>query len=121
VHGLAQRVVHATPDTPDVLAWGDPPVILRCGVARPKDLHAGSGAEFFALGPPDGPFWDVTSSNEGEVYTTVDRPVYISVSVPARYASGPMPALSRAIAKALPAVCSTNSTDPVKTLCTRRP
>jgi hypothetical protein len=56
------------------------------------------------------------------VWTTVDRGPYISITVPAKYqGSAVLPPLSQAIAKALPAVCSTDPSepDPAK-LCTRR-
>jgi hypothetical protein len=121
---LAPRVVHPHPDSPYVIAWGDPAVILRCGVDRPKDLKAGSSAQFFPGGNPStGPWYDITRSGQANVWTTVDRSVYLSIEVPAKYASGPVVLLSRVIAKALPAVCSTDSTKyalhPEK-LCTRR-
>lgn len=118
--GLDPRVVHTTPETPNVVAWGNPAVILRCGVARPASLVPNSGEQFFALGGASGPFFAVTRSGGSNVYTTVDRAAYVSVEVPKQYNSAPMPALSRAIAAALPAVCSTLNTDPVNTLCTRR-
>lgn len=120
---LAPRVVHAQPDSPYVVAWGDPAVVLSCGVDRPKDLVAGSSAQFVATGPDTGPFYDVTRAGSANVFTTVDRAPYISVVVPSRYQGGDvMPPLSAAIAKALPAVCSTDPTEPdVTKLCTRRP
>ena len=55
------------------------------------------------------------------VFTTVDRAAYVSVTIPNKYQGGDvMPAISGAIATALPAVCSTDNTQPVATLCTRR-
>ena len=119
---LAPRVVHTTPDSPYVIAWGDPPVVLRCGVDKPKDLYPGSSVEFVTAGPDTGPFYDVTSANGANVFTTVDRAAYISVTVPSAYQGADvMPPLSAAIAKALPAVCTTNSaTADLSKLCTRR-
>lgn len=117
---LLPRVVHT--DSPYVYAWGDPAVVLRCGVDRPKDLTAGSSAEFVTAGPDTGPFYDVTSDGSANVFTTVDRGPYISVEVPSKYQGADvMPPLSDVIAKALPAVCTTdpNTPDPEK-LCTRR-
>jgi uncharacterized protein DUF3515 len=119
---LAGRVVHTEPDTPFVVAWGDPPVILACGVDRPKDLVPGSSAQFFANGPQAGPYYDVTSAGGENVWTTVDRAPYIAITVPSQYQGADViPPLSRAIARALPAVCTTDSStpDPAK-LCTRR-
>jgi hypothetical protein len=118
---LAPRVVHTTPDTPFVVAWGDPPVLLRCGVARPKDLVPGSSAQFISGGELDGPYYDVQREGDANVYTTVDRGPYIALTIPAKYqAADYLPLLSRAIAKALPAVCSTNSAADPDKLCTRR-
>jgi hypothetical protein len=119
---LPPRVVHTRPDSPYVVAWGDPPVVLRCGVNRPADLTPGSSVQFLAGGVDTGPFYDVTKSGSANVWTTVDRGPYISISVPAKYqGSAILPPLSQAIAKALPAVCTTdpNTPDPAK-LCTRR-
>jgi len=96
--------------------------VFRCGVDRPKDLTPGSSTIFQSGGSESGPFYDVTSSGGANVWTTVDRGPYISVTVPQKYqGSAVIPPLSEAIAKALPAVCSTdpNTPDPAK-LCTRR-
>jgi hypothetical protein len=119
---LAQRVVHPRPDTPFVVAWGEPPVVLACGVDRPPSLHAGSSSQYFTNGPATGPFYDVTSSNGANVWTTIDRRPYIAITVPAKYQGGNvLPPLSQAIAEALPAVCTTdpNTPNPAE-LCTRR-
>jgi hypothetical protein len=123
LHGLDPRVVHPTPATPFVVAWGDPPVVLRCGVDRPADLEPGSGAQFILGGNRAGPFYDVQRAGSANVWTTVDRAAYISITVPTEYAAGPLPPLSRAIAKALPAVCrpqNDQGTVPDADLCTRR-
>ena len=118
---LAPRVVHAHPDTPFVVAWGDPAVVLSCGADRPKSLHAGSSAQYFTNGPGTGPYYDVVSSGGANVWTTVDRAPYISITVPSKYQGGTvLPPLSRAIAAALPSVCSTADTAPLQKRCTRR-
>jgi Protein of unknown function (DUF3515) len=119
---LAPRVVHTKPDTPYVVAWGSPAVVLSCGVDRPTSLKPGSSTQFQAGGVETGPYYDVTAGSGGNLWTTVDRGPYISILVPAKYqGSDILPPLSQAIAKALPAVCSTdpNTPDPAK-LCTRR-
>jgi hypothetical protein len=119
---LQPRVVHTSPETPYVVAWGDPAVVLSCGVDRPKDLRRTSAAQYFANGPASGPFYDVTSSGDANVWTTVDRGPYISVLVPKDYQGADiLPPLSRAIAKALPPVCSTDPAAAEKDRCTRRP
>jgi hypothetical protein len=106
VYGLDARQVVSTPSSPFVVGWGNPAVVLRCGVARPKDLVPGSSALYFSATGADGPYYDVTSSGDDEIYTTIDRAVYIQISIPTKYSSGPLPALSQIIAKAIPAVCA---------------
>lgn len=119
---LKGRVVHTHPDTPFVVAWGDPAVVLACGVDRPKALHPGSSEQAFNAGDLAGPYFFVSRSGDADVWTTVDRAAYISITVPSKYqGSAVVPPLSRAIGKALPAVCTTNSATPdVDKLCTRR-
>jgi hypothetical protein len=119
---LAPRVVHTLPETPYVVAWGDPAVVLQCGADRPKDLKAGSGAQFILGGAGIGPYYDVQRDGNANVYTSVDRAAYVSITIPAKYQGADiLPPLSTAIAKALPAVCSVDPTTPnVRDLCTRR-
>ena len=118
---LEQRVVR-TPKSPFVVAWGSPPVIFRCGENRPAALKAGSAAVFQNAGPSSGPFFDVQREGDSNVWTSVDRAVYISVTIPSAYQGGDiMPPLGAAIAKALPAVCTTDpNTADLDRLCTRR-
>jgi hypothetical protein len=107
--GLHARRTATTPASPFVTAWGDPPIVLRCGVERPADLHPGSSAQFISAAGvgKTGPYYDVTSTSGAHVYTTVDRAVYIEISIPKTYASGPLPVLSNAISSVLPPVCKT--------------
>jgi hypothetical protein len=119
---LGPRVVHTDPPSPYVEAWGDPAVVLSCGVDRPHDLQPTSGAQYIVAGPQSGPFYDVTSRGDTDVFTTVDRGPYIAISVPKDYqGSDVVPPLSRAIARALPAVCTIDSAAPAKQSCTHRP
>jgi hypothetical protein len=121
VDGLDPRVVHTTPDTPYVVAWGDPPIVLSCGANRPKGLTPTSGDEFVVAGPRTGPYYDVQPSGSANVWTTVDRGPYVSIEVPAKYqGADALPALSRAIAGALPAVCVVDDTAPAATNCVNR-
>ena len=117
---LQSRVVHS--ETPFVVAWGDPAVVWSCGVDRPKDLRRTSTAEYITAGPQNGPFYDVTATGDANIWTTVDRGPYISITVPKQYqGSDVVPPISRAIAKVLPAVCSTDPAAPENKRCTRRP
>ena len=119
---LNPRIVHTTPSTPFVVAWGQPAVVLSCGVARPTDLRPGSGVEFRTSGTAGSPSYDVSFADNANVWTTVDRAPYIAIRFPpgvqpANY----LPTLSKAIA-VLPAVCNPDGSEPdVSKLCTRRP
>ena len=88
--------VETTADTEAVVAWGDPPVIARCGLG--------------ALGPTteqcldvDGVDWVVREASDGAVFTTFGRDPAIEVLVPDAYAPEPLllPAFGDA-ARALP-------------------
>lgn len=119
--GQNLRETVSQPASGQVQAWGDPAIVFSCGVARPKTLVPGDSRNLISATGLAGPYYDVTAVNGAQVYTTVDRAIYISVTVPAKYHAAPMPTISRAIAKVLPAVCTTdpNTTDLSK-LCTRR-
>lgn len=104
-----------------VAAWGDPPIVLRCGVPRPASLVPGSTAQIFSANGADGVNWLPQKKKDATVWTTVDRAVYIEVTVPSTYATPPLNTLGSAIGKALPAVCSVDPSEPdVSKLCTRR-
>ncbi|MDP9093308.1 MAG: DUF3515 domain-containing protein [Actinomycetota bacterium] len=102
-----------------VAAWGDPAVVLRCGIPRPSALTPGSSAQTVGI---DGVYWLPAALKNVTVWTAVDRAVYIEVSVPKSYAQPPLAPVSDAIARALPAVCvvDPNEAD-VSKLCTHRP
>jgi len=120
---LAPRVVHTTPDTPNVVAWGNPPVVLECGVDKPKSMYPGSDEQVFNAGDLAGPYYVVSRSGNANVYTIVDREPYIAITIPAKYPAGELlPTLVGAVGQALPkAVCSTDPSTPnPDTLCTRR-
>jgi len=75
--------VDTTADTDAVAAWGDPPVIARCGLS--------------ALGPTteqcldvDGVDWVVRQASDGAVFTTFGRDPAIEVLVPRAYAPEPL-------------------------------
>jgi hypothetical protein len=87
-------------DSPFAYAWGEPPIVLVCGVDRPAGWVAGVSAIQI-----NGVQWYVdTSDPESTVWTTVDRPVYVQVSLPASVDSAPVTVLSTPIGAALPYV-----------------
>ncbi|MGN6609568.1 MAG: DUF3515 domain-containing protein [Jatrophihabitans sp.] len=114
--GLVQRVVHPTPDTPFVVAWGQPPVIWSCGVERPKELTPGSSAQAVAV---DGVWFLPVASKDETIWTAVDRSVYFQVVVPKGYAQPPLAPIADAIAT-LPQVCVIDASKPLSQQCTRR-
>jgi Protein of unknown function (DUF3515) len=94
--GAASRPVQS--DSPFAYAWGDPPVVLVCGVDRPAGFVATAG-----LIQINGVQWFVdTTDPDTVVWTTVDRAVYVQVSVPGTVDSGPVTVLSTLMAKTLP-------------------
>lgn len=84
--------------TPYAYAWGDPAIVLICGVDRPAGFVTGAamiqinGVQFFVD----------TSDPDTTVWTTVDRPVYVQISLPASVDSAPVTALTPLISAALP-------------------
>jgi len=85
-------------DSPFAYAWGDPPIVLVCGVDRPAGFVVGTSAIQI-----NGVQWYVdTTDPDTTVWTTVDRPVYVQVRLPASVDSAPVTALSTPIGQALP-------------------
>ena len=58
-------------------AWGDPAVILRCGVERPETLEATSPCSEVA-----GVDWFGEKTASGYAFTTIGRAFFVSVEVP---------------------------------------
>lgn len=102
-----------------VAAWGEPAIVLRCGVPRPAALTPGSAALVVEV---DGVNWLPIQQSGATVWTAIDRAAYVEVTVPKSYAQPPLAPIADAIAKVLPAVCVVDpkETDPSK-LCTHRP
>jgi hypothetical protein len=97
LEGADPRVVQSA--SPYVRAWGDPPVVLVCGVAPPAGFTSSSG-----LIQINGVAWFVdTSAKDVVVWTAVDRAVYVQVRVPASADSSSVTDLTAPITKALPA------------------
>ena len=85
-------------DTPYAYAWGEPPVVLLCGVERPAALEPTS-----PLIQVNGVNWLVdTGDPESIVWTAVDRPVYVQVTVSADTDSAPVTALGPVVNDTLP-------------------
>lgn len=89
-------------DSSFVAAWGNPAIVLRCGVSKPAAIDDASN-------PPEyqdvnGVIWLPDLQKEQAVFTTIDRSAYLEVTVPAG-ADQPLPLLAPAI-NALPQICT---------------
>ena len=80
-------------------AWGDPPLVVTCGVDRPARLNAASevvetgGVQVFVERRDDG----------GDRVTVVDRPVYVQLDAPPEISAGDaVQGLAEAVVGALP-------------------
>ncbi|MGI9085483.1 MAG: DUF3515 family protein [Aeromicrobium sp.] len=61
-------------------AWGDPPIILRCGVEKPEALLPSS--QCFAVRDVG---WLAETTADGYLFTTIGRTFYVSLEVPRAY------------------------------------
>jgi hypothetical protein len=94
-----ERSRPVTSNSPFAYAWGDPAVVLVCGVDRPAGFVATSG-----LIQIDAVQWYVDDSDaDTVVWTAVDRSVYVQLSIPSSLDSASATELSDIIAKTLPA------------------
>lgn len=99
-----------TPAPAGAAAWGEPAVVLRCGLPRPPELTVTSrllsisGVQFLQLPAPDDTPDDTSDDTSGSTTTwvAVDRPVYVLVTLPAEAGSGPLQQLTEKIAENLP-------------------
>jgi hypothetical protein len=89
------------PSSTRTAAWGDPPVVLRCGVGRPAGLAATS-----QVVEVNGVEWYLTEPTPPYVFTAVGRGTYVQVrvprSVPRSEATAPLVGLAHALRTALP-------------------
>jgi hypothetical protein len=86
----------ARSSSPYVAAWGEPPVVLRCGVERPAAYR--SDSEVFDIG---GVRWFPVTRGTSTVWTVVDRSVFVEVTAPTADASDPVARLSTSVSRAL--------------------
>jgi hypothetical protein len=94
--GETSRLVDS--DTPYAYAWGDPAIVLVCGVDPPAGYVVGASTLVIS-----GVEWFVDDTDpDVVVWTTVDRNVPVQVSVPTSTDSASVTALCPIIATALP-------------------
>ncbi|WP_167668559.1 DUF3515 domain-containing protein [Saccharomonospora xinjiangensis] len=88
----------AEPAPPATVAWGGDPVVLRCGLDRPPELTPSS-----VLRSIDEVRWLPVPGEGTTTWYTVDREVYVALTVPETTGTGPLQQLSETIADVLPA------------------
>jgi len=110
--GDAQRRDLAGPadGTAGVAAWGDPAVILRCGIGTPAELTCSA-----ALQGVDTVDWVQISGTGQTTYVVADRPVRVALTVPDGAGTAAIQEISRVIAGVLPehGVCADGVLVPV--------
>jgi hypothetical protein len=100
----------ATPVSPKsslTAAWGDPPVVLRCGVARPRSLRPTS--ELIKINNVS---WFLHETGDAYVFTTYGRVAFVEVrvptSVPREQATAPLVDLARPVVTSVPTTAEFN-------------
>lgn len=98
--GLVRRAIQQAddPSLTAVAAWGEPAVILRCGVPTPAELSCSS-----AVQEVSGVAWLPLSSGGDTTYFVADRSVRVALTIPDGVTStGPWQDASKLIAATLP-------------------
>lgn len=101
--GDYQRAAIAQPTPPSTAAWrtsaDDEPVVLRCGLDRPTDFVVGSPIQVV-----DRVQWFQARQGDQSTWYTVDRPVYVALTLPSGSGPTPIQQLSDLIDQTMPAV-----------------
>jgi hypothetical protein len=87
------------PVSPYAAAWGEPAIVLRCGVGRPADLKPTS--QLFTVNDVD---WLPIENDDAWTFTTTGRVAYVEVVVPKAYdpAVNPLVDLAGPITQTVP-------------------
>jgi hypothetical protein len=101
--GDYQRAALAQPEPPGTAGWrtanDSEPVVLRCGLDRPPDFVVGSPIQFV-----DRVQWFEVRQDDRSTWYTVDRPVYVALTLPPGSGPTPIQQLSELIDRTMPAV-----------------
>jgi hypothetical protein len=94
-----QESQETDPESSLTAAWGEPAIIVRCGVQRPAALEPSS-----QLTTVNGVDWFAEELTGGYLFTTYGRQAYVEVTVPDDYAPeiGPVTELSAAVSDSVP-------------------
>lgn len=87
---------------PGVAAWGDPAIILRCGLPDPAELTCAASLTRFSAADGTAVEWLQLSEGSAVTYLAVDRPVRIAVTLPAGGDISPVQQLTEVIGRVLP-------------------
>jgi hypothetical protein len=94
-------------DTPYAAVWGDPAIVLRCGVRSPAMLTPGSDTYDPTADAVDvnGVAWLLEEESDGVRFTTTERTMFVEVTVPDDYAPevNPLTDLAAAVDEHIPA------------------
>jgi hypothetical protein len=98
---LGQTTTATKPTSSFATAWGDPAIVVRCGVPDPQALTPTS-----QLLTVDGVDWLPEQLTSGYLFTSTGRTINVEVSVPAAYApeASALPEISPAVAGVIPPV-----------------
>jgi hypothetical protein len=78
---LADQLIRSTkPSDSGVAAWGDPAIVLRCGVSEPTSLT--STSQLIAINGVD---WLPEPLTNGTRFTSVNTSEFIEVNIPSTY------------------------------------
>jgi hypothetical protein len=98
-----QRAATVQPTPAGTAAWraasDSQPVVLRCGIDRPADFVVGSPIQLV-----DRVQWFQVRQDDRSTWYTVDRPVYLALTLPPGSGPTPIQQLSELIDHTMPAV-----------------
>jgi hypothetical protein len=82
----------------DTTGAGDDVVILRCGLDEPDEFVAGAPVQMV-----DDVSWFRVADSGRTTWTTVDRPVFVALTLPDGSGPSPIQLVSQAVARSMPA------------------
>lgn len=78
---LDQKRRKTSPESPLTTAYGDPAIEVTCGVATPAGM-AEAQSQCFQV---NGVGWFAKQVQNGYIFTTIGREIYLEIAVPAKY------------------------------------
>nr|WP_202511830.1 DUF3515 domain-containing protein [Streptomyces sp. SID3343] len=104
-----------TPESAVTAAWGDPAIVLRCGVERPASLRVIDpdkvGSEPVDSVEVNGVVWAFAKFDGGVRFTTVYRRVRVEMTVPNKFAepAAPLVDVADAVTRTNPTTLDLNA------------